>query len=293
MPGNHPNCSVELSVTVWERTWRDVLTADHFDRIAADVGRRFERTTVTVNNVDDPTAVRRRLDELVSRKVIDGFVEVVAALPSALARTGLTMTDLSPLEHYSDHFLVKVCEPGPRFLVHWDTDVRLTVPGDWVTPSIAYLQAHPEVVVASVGWPDTWSMDDERLDVDGEFDLGYGFTDQLFLIDRTRFARPIYRRVAPASWWYPTSHIAPIFEQRVDAWMRTDHLKRAIYRKVRYFHDETMVDHPSRTTMQRVRRRVYRATRMALERLTPGFVPSVHRRPRSPVPLPAQDPDVA
>lgn len=285
MKVNDYDSSVELSVTVWERTWRDCLTPDHFRRIESDVGRSFDRVTVTVNNVDDPGAVRARMHELVTSGVVDGFVEVAHALPDALAVTGLKLRDLEPLEHYTDHFLVKVCQPGPRFLLHWDTDVRLDQSCDWVTPGIDYLQRHREVAVVSVGWPDTWSMDAERLSIDGDFDLGYGFTDHLFLVERRRFARRIYRRFAPAAWWYPTSFLTAIFEQRVDAWMRRERLQRATYREVRYRHDEVMVDHPPRTFFDRVRRRARRHIASALEAI-PGFNPSIHRRPRNPSPHP-------
>ncbi len=280
--------SVELSVTVWERTWRDCLTPEHFRHIEFDAGRSFDRITVTVNNVDDPIGVRTRMEELIAAGVVDGFVEVAKALPGALAQTGLKLRNLEPLEHYTDHFLVKVCQPGPRFLVHWDTDVRLEQSCDWITPGIDYLQRHRDVAVVSVGWPDTWSMDAERLSVDGDFDLGYGFTDHLFLVERKRFARRIYRRFAPAAWWYPTSFLAPIFEQRVDAWMRRERLQRATYRPVRYRHDEVMVDHPPRSLLDRVRRRIRRQTASMLE-VIPGFIPAIHRRPPRPHLPPAED----
>lgn len=277
--------SVELSVTVWERTWRTALTPEFFARIREEVFREFDVVSVTVNNVDDPSLVRTRLQQLRASGIVHSTVDVGSALPAALTRTGLTMGRLRPLEHYSDHFLVKVCQPGPRYLVHWDTDVRLTRPGDWVTPGIEYLRTHPGVKVVTPAWSDKLSLDRERLSTDGPFDLGYGFSDQIFLADRTSLAAPIYRRIAPAAWWYPTSHIAPIFEQRVDAWMRRGHLLRATYRPVQYAHEEVMVSHPSRTLVHRVRHRAQATTVAALEHL-PGFIPAIHRRPRRAAALP-------
>ena len=263
-------------MTVWERTWQEALRPSFFEKIVDSVGRRFDRTTVAVNNVEDPRAVTDRLGELVASGHIDGHVEVAAALPSALRQVRLPRRCIEPIPHYSDHFIVKMCQPGPRWLVHWDTDVVLSEPGDWISPSVSYLSRHPTVAVAMPGWQDEASMVEETLRQDGPFNLGYGFTDQIFLVDRSRFAGPIYRYISPASWWYPTSHIAPIFEQRVDAWMRRKHLQRAAFRDVRYVHDEAMAKQHAHGPASRVRRMTRRRAFDALQRL-PVSSPALRR----------------
>ena len=267
---------VELSVTVWERTWESALTRAFFARITDSLGRDFDRTTVTINNVRDPASVRARASELIGSGVIDDFVEVSDHLDAALEKTGLSRRELEPLPWYTDHFLVKVCAPGPRWLVHWDTDIVQVRPGDWVTPSIQFLNEHPDVVVAGPGWSDERSMRSETLRQDGEFNIGYGFTDQIFMVERERFAAPIYDHFTIASWWYPTAHITPIFEQRIDAWMRRKRLPRATYRAVTAVHDERMVDQPRGTRMQRMRRIAQLSVYRSAQRL-PVVAPRLRR----------------
>lgn len=266
---------VELSVTVWERTWRSTLTRAFFEGITASVGRGFDRVTVTVNNVDSPVEVRDRFAELSG--IVDASIWVTDALPAALAATGLSPRRLEPLPHYTDHFLVKITAPGPRWLVHWDTDVVLTQPGDWVTPSVDLLSQDDSVAVAGPGWTDEASMTNETVRQEGPFNLGYGFTDHIFMVDRIRLRNPIYRHVCPASWWYPTSHLTPIFEQRVDAWMRRNRLLRATYRDVRYQHTERMADQPAEGTWQRLNRKVRRAAFDQLQRLPESAPPYLRR----------------
>ena len=258
------------------------LTAEFFNGIATGC-RRFDRVSVVINNVSDIESVRKRCDELARTSVIDGYCDVAAQLPHALLLTGLARSRLEPRPHYTDHFLVKVCQPGPRWLVHWDTDVVLDVPGDWVTPAIALMQRRVDVATATPRWPDGWSLDQERLSTDGAFDLGYGFSDQVFLIERARFAAPIYRKFCPASWWYPTSHLTPIFEQRVDAWMRRSRLQRAVYRQVSYKHDERMANQPRGTAAQRARRKAQRLMYEAAQQVPGRFQPALHRRPNEKV----------
>jgi hypothetical protein len=117
----------------------------------------------------------------------------------------------------------------------------------------------------------------EAISRDGPFDIGYGFTDQIFMVDRYRLAQPIYRHISPASWWYPTSHVAPIFEQRIDAWMRSERLTRATYRDVRYVHDETMATHPAQGLANRVERKVRQQVFSALQRLPKSAPPTLRR----------------
>lgn len=251
--------AVELSVTVWERTWRNTLQPSFFAEIERSVRRTFDRTVVVINNVDDLAAVRKRCHLLMRAGVVDDFVVVAEALPGALRQVGLSPRKLEPLPHYTDHFLVKLCHAGPRWLVHWDTDVVLTIAGDWITPSINYLSTHAGSVVAMPGWMDETSMSSTTLRHDGPFNVCYGFSDHIFLVERSRLARPIYRHVSPASWSaYPTSHLTPIFEQRIDAWMRRHRHKLVVYRHVRYVHDEHMASQPASGIRQRIRRRFHR-----------------------------------
>lgn len=269
---------VELSVTCWERTYRDVLKPGFFPMVEAMNATRFARRVAVLNNIENMDEAVWRAERLVDSGELSTYHIVAETLLNALKRTGLRRRHLMPLQHYTDHFLVAVTRPGCKYLLCWDSDARLVDACDWVGPSLKLLADDPSVLIAQPGWKDGWSMAAEQFAVRGEFDLGFGFTDHIFLVERARLARPVYRLVAPASWWYPTSHLTPIFEQRVDAFMRRTRLRRAVYRPATYFHEGTMASHPAAGS-SRIGRKARRASRAILEKYWPGFNPTFVRRP--------------
>ena len=126
---------------------------------------------------------------------------------------------------------------GPPWVLHWDADVRLREPIDWVTPALVRADVDARIAVAN---PQSWFpglAEREALAVSGGLAVGYGFSDQVFLARREDLARPIYRKTAPAAWRGPLSHVAPIFEQRVDAWMRRTGRLRCTVLAATYEHD--------------------------------------------------------
>lgn len=270
---------VELSLTCWERTYREVLCAEFIREAVRAHCFEFSKVVVVINNVDDPADAVSRAKSLVRSGDITEFWSVSERLASALKVCGLSQRRLGSLAHYTDHLLVAVAGEGPRFLLHSDTDARLVEPTNWVGPSVELLKSRSDVLVAQPSWTDTWSVDAERLLVEGDFDLGYGFTDHVFLVERSRLAAPIYRYVAPASWWYSTSHISPIFEQRVDAYMRRQRLLRAVFRGATYVHEGPMAEQPASTLYQRFARRGKGELRQGLEFVLPRFSPVWVRRP--------------
>ena len=270
--------TVELSITCWERTYREVLAPGFVSSIAKASDDPFSERTVVINNVTDRTDAIARAEALIDAGEISRYRLVDQELPRALAVTGLTQRRLGPVPHYTDHFLVAVTGAGAPYLCHWDSDCKLLSPKDWVTPSVAYLKQHRNILVAGPGWTDPDGMVRERAAIDGSFDLGFGFTDHVFLVERARLAAPVYSYVAPASWWYPTSHLAPIFEQRVDAYMRRKRLMRATFREAVYFHDEEMVVQ-SGGGWRRAKRKAHALARVGLERWWPGYNPVFVRFP--------------
>ena len=265
----------ELSITCWERTYRRVLDPGFVAGIAEMSADPFDERVVVVNNVDDERDAVDRANALVQSGEISRYRLVSQDLDRALAITGLTRRSLDPIPHYTDHLLVAAVGDGPEYLCHWDADVRLLEPADWVTPSLAYLEEHPEALSAMPAWSHAESLDAERVATVGPFDLGYGFSDHVFLVRRSRIARPVYRYVAPASWWFPTSHLAPIFEQRIDAYMRRHRLHRAVYRAATYFHDGPMLAQAG-GGWRRAKRKARTLTGRALERWAPRHPALVH-----------------
>jgi hypothetical protein len=238
---------VDLVVNCYERTYRDVLASGTFARIAADNGRRFACRTALVNNVESRADAEARGLALVEAGEIDRVVFVADRLDAAAARTGVARDELS---WHLDWALAAVTLDGPDWLLHWDADVRLRAPVDWVAPAIALMERDRRVLVANPNWEDA-TLERETLEDAGPFALGFGFSDQVFLGRRRELGAPIYGQRCVARWRYP---YPASFEARVDAHLRHANRRRATFHAAVYEHRVAMgVAWPDRSLRDRAR----------------------------------------
>ena len=231
--------AVDLLINCYERTYREVLTAERFAAAQADNVAPIARRTALVNNVLDRADAQARADALIAEGGLDAVFFVEDHLDDALARTGLTREDLGPVPYFTDWALVAACLPGPEWLLHWDAEVRLRAPLDWVTPAIALMERDARVLIANPNWPDP-TLDSHTLEEAGPFALGHGFSDQVFLARRSELARPIYRDRTLARLRYPVAHLGDIFEARIDSHLRRSGRLRATHREATYEHPVEM-----------------------------------------------------
>jgi hypothetical protein len=220
---------VDLVVNCYERTYRAVLAPGHFPRVEADNGRRFALRTALVNNVEDREDAEARGRALVESGEIDRVVFVADRLEAALERTRVPRGELS---WHLDWGLVAVTLDGPDWLLHWDADVRLRAPANWVDPAIELMEADRRILSANPDW-EVPNIDAFTSEVAGRFVLGHGFSDQVFLSRRSELGAPIYTQRCLARWRYP---YPGSFEARIDAHLRHAGRLRAICRDVAYEH---------------------------------------------------------
>jgi hypothetical protein len=224
---------VDLVVNCFERTYRDVLATGRFARIERDNETRFALRTALINNVDDERDALARAERLIETGEIDRAVLVKDRIDAALQRTGVAREDLS---WHLDWALVAVTLDGPDRMLHWDADVRLRAPSDWVGPATELLERDPRVLVANPNWEDA-TLERETVEHAGAFALGLGFSDQVFLGSRAELGRPIYGQRCVARWRYP---YPDSFEARLDAHLRHTGRLRATHRATVYEHPVEM-----------------------------------------------------
>ena len=200
---------------------------------------------------------------LIDSGELDAFFLVADHLDRALAICGLEPQELGKVPHFTDWALVSVVLPGPEWILHWDAELHLAQPCNWIGPAIDLMERDPRILVANPGWGNTPDLRRHTCEEVGDFALGHGFSDQVFLARRSELACPIYNERTVARLRYPVAHLGYIFEARVDSYMRRHGRLRATYAQVTWVHNATMgmkypLD-PPRETLLYVRNRAIAA----------------------------------
>lgn len=242
---------VDLVVNTFEKTYREVLGSDLLKKIEADNRFEFARLVVLINNVEDRAAARDLAEEATERGAITSFAFVDSLIEAALEKTGVSIAEIERTRHFTDCALVAVTMDGSPWLLYWDADVRMQRPCNWVSPALDLMSADRRVMAAN-----PQPLEVRPLEVRDDFVLTQGFSDQVFLCRRSDFAAPIYQERCIARWRYPMIAIEPIFEARVDSWMRHHGRLRAVFMGASYVHPrhDEGDRHPGMTIGQRLRR---------------------------------------
>lgn len=265
---------MDLVVNSYERTYRDVLAPGRFRRICDDNRYPFARRIALVNNVDDREDVRRRAQLLIAAGELDALEFVSDHVEAGLTAAGLTRADLGEIPYFTDWALAAIALPGPDWMVHWDPELQMREPCDWIGPSIELMESDPRVIVANPSWGDLDDLARHTCELAGPFSLGHGFSDQVFLARRSVLARPIYRDRTLARLRYPLAHLGEIFEARLDSHIRRWGLLRATYRPATYTHAvEIGAAYPRRSLVQTVRFARNRAITIALPKIPRALRP--------------------
>jgi hypothetical protein len=266
--------SVDLVVNCYERTWQRVLAPGFFPDIVDQNRFAFARRVALLNNIADWRAATAVAEARLREREIDAYYLVADYMEEALRRTGLTAADLASIPHYSSWALAALVLPGSDWLMHWDADLQMDPPCDWVGPALELMQSDSRIAVANPMWKKA-DMRRELREICGDFVLGYGFTDQIYLLRRSEFAAPVYRYWVPISMRYPLSHVRPYYEQMVDAYMRRNRRLRATLAKAHFTHmTEEGAAYPGGFG-NRIRRYCSKAAVWSM-RMIPGRHPYVH-----------------
>jgi len=204
--------SVGLVVNTFERTRNAVLTPGFFSKIEKDNRHIFDEKVLLINNVENVDSAAEEASMLLEVGEITSFHFVAGHLDSVLSAVELRLSDLQPMLHWSDCDLVSPFLVRSPYLLYWDGDVVMREPANWVNEGCDLLACRDDVLVVNARGPDWTPKNELRVGTLDPFSLGYGFSDQLWLVRSEDFRRPIYNYSAPASAQYPLSHVCRVFE---------------------------------------------------------------------------------
>lgn len=256
---------VDLVVNCFERTYRSVLGSGFFDAVEHDNRFRFARRVALINNIADPARARRLAEQRLNAGELDEVHWVADRLPVALRQTGLTIRDLGAGALHSIPSLVAVTLEGAPWLVYWDAEITLVQPADWIGPALGAMERDARILVAAPRWRSP-KLEHEVVELDGEFELCFGFSDHVYLARRAELGGSVYSKRCLARRRYPLAHRGYTFEARLDAHMRHRNRLRALHRSIAYVHDEETAgrSYPKLSRGDRIRRAANRAVIAAL-----------------------------
>jgi len=231
--------SVTFETKVWEKDWRSVLRPDYLESVIGGCSYLFDHRVVYINNVENFREVGAAAERLVTLGIIDEFVFVEDHAMAALTAVGLDRGQLGKGYYYSIAELVGIHRTTTEYLLHFASDSRPAtgVPATWLHEGVTLLSSNPMIKVFNLTWNHRYEeARAESMVETAEVFIGYGFSDQMYLIRPQEFRQPIYGYAHPSSARYP-EYGGELFEKRVDAWMRTTGALRATYKHGSYLHE--------------------------------------------------------
>ncbi|HEY2981086.1 MAG TPA: hypothetical protein VGJ22_07895, partial [Anaerolineales bacterium] len=107
----------------------------------------------------------------------------------------------------------------------------------WIAAALDRFGKEPRVKVANLTWNGRYDeAKSESFSEDEDFYVGYGFSDQMYLVRTADFqSPPIYHEQHELSARYPV-YGGELFEKRIDSWMRNNQFVRLTYKHASYEH---------------------------------------------------------
>ncbi|MFF2874732.1 hypothetical protein ACFVR2_00260 [Gottfriedia sp. NPDC057991] len=227
---------VTFETKCYEKDWEILLKTDRLEKMIEYNQFQFKEKILYINNVQDVREVSRHADKLISRDVLSSYVIVDDYSKEALNYFEVTKESFKGGYYYSISELVSIYLCNTEYLLHFSSDSILEKPFNWIELSLLKLQDDERIKVANPVWNgNVFEAKQESLDEDENFYIGYGFSDQCYLIRTNDFKNKIYNEKNPISERYPL-YGGELFEKRVDAWMRNNHFKRITFKHGNYIH---------------------------------------------------------
>jgi hypothetical protein len=227
--------SVTFETKVYENDWEYILKGNYLKYSISNNNYKFHKRIVLINNVKNIEKVKKYAQRKVKEGVIDAFYVVADFADEALTFFNIERESFKGGYYYSIAELVSIYLCETDFLLHYSSD-SFIVKNDvnWIESAIKILNQRKDVLVANPAW--NFKFDEAKKESIAEiedFYLGYGFSDQCFLVRTNDFRQQIYNEKHIDSQRYP-AYGGGLFEKRVDSYMRFNNKYRITYNKNSY-----------------------------------------------------------
>ena len=230
--------SVTFATNCWEKDWDILLKTNLLRNKIIRNNYQFGEKLLIINNVRKQNAIEDFAKKAVNQGTLTNYYFVDDYIEDALNFFHLTKETLGRSYYYSNHVLVSIYLCKTDYLLYNTSDTWLEKTTPWVDPAIVELEKNLSYKVANPVWNKRFieAKKDAFFEIEN-FWVGYGFSDQCFLIRTSDFKKPIYSETNPASARYP-QYGGETFEKRVDSWMRNHKYLRLTYMHGYYRHQD-------------------------------------------------------
>lgn len=195
---------VTFETKCYEKDWEIILKTDRLEKMIEYNQFQFKEKILYINNVQDVREVSRHADKLIARNVLSSYVIVDDYSKEALNYFDVTKESFKGGYYYSISELVSIYLCNTEYFLHFSSDSILEKPFNWIDLSLLKLQNNEKIKVANPVWNgNVFEAKQESIDEDENFYIGYGFSDQCYLIRTNDFKNKIYNEKNPISERYP------------------------------------------------------------------------------------------
>lgn len=230
---------ITFETKCYEKDWEYLLKTKHLDRMIRNCNTNFSFRQLIINNVKQPEVVKEYAQKKVNDGIIDAFYFVDDYIDEALPLFGLQRDSFGIGYYYSCSELVGLYVSKTKYHLHFSSDAFM-LKNDrsrWIVEACKILEEDSRFVTANPTW--NYRFDSAKKESTGEtignFYMGYGFSDQCYLVRTSDLKAKIYNYSHPASVRYP-KHGGELFEKKMDSYMQTIGLLRLTSANETYIH---------------------------------------------------------
>lgn len=232
------NYSVTFEIKVYENDWEYLLKGDYLAKIISRCNYNFKKKILFINNVKDVNLVKGFADKKIEEGVLDRYYVVDDFSNETLNYFDIKKESFNGGYYYSISELVSIYLCETDYLLHFSSDSYLEESQiNWIDEAIGIFQEREDIIVANPTWNFAYGeAKKESISEIGNFYLGYGFSDQCYLIRTEVFKKKIYNERNSESERYP-KYGGELFEKRVDSYMRNHKKYRITSKAISYVHE--------------------------------------------------------
>lgn len=228
---------LKFETKCWENDWRLMAYTNHLQQMIENCSVNFQKKILWINNVKQLDVVKNALIHLTKDKIIDDILVVDDFIDRVLLEYEIDKDSFKGGYNYSSEELAGIYACKTKYLLHFSSDSY--IPHEykdvkWIEDAINIMEKNTNIAVANPTWNKKWNeAKKESFSTIDDFYVGYGFSDQCYLINTELFKQPVYNFHHEASDRYP-AYGGELFEKRVDSYMRTHNLKRITSKTASY-----------------------------------------------------------